>query len=211
MELKQILFATNNRNKINEIQSILGSNFELISLKDIGCNEELPETQNTLEGNALEKASYVSTHYNVDCFADDTGLEIDALGGRPGVYSARYAGEERNSERNSDKVLNELTGITDRKAKLRTVIVLIRNGKKYQFEGEVKGVIAPFRKGNMGFGYDAIFMPNDDSRGRSFAEMTLEEKNAISHRAKAFKKLIDFLNENNSDNYTENEINCRIQ
>lgn len=187
----KICFATNNQKKIEEVKAALGSKFQIVSLKEIGCHEELPETGDTLEFNAFQKARYVKDNYGVDCFADDTGLEVKALGGEPGVYSGRYAGEPRSDERNMDKLLINLESKKDRSAQFRTIIALILDGGEYQFEGIAKGEILSERTGNEGFGYDPIFRP--DGFSKSFAELTMEEKNQISHRGKAVKLLIDFL------------------
>nr|WKN39503.1 non-canonical purine NTP diphosphatase [Tunicatimonas sp. TK19036] len=187
----KLCFATNNAHKITEVQQLLGSSFEIVSLQDIGCAEELPETQNTLEGNSAQKARFVYEHYQVDCFADDTGLEIQALKGEPGVYSARYAGPQRDNQANMQKVLNNLEGETNRQAQFRTVITLILAGKEYAFEGTAPGTIAQEPSGHEGFGYDPIFIP--EGYEQSFAEMLLEEKNQISHRGKAVQKLVGFL------------------
>lgn len=190
--IKSIVFATNNAHKLDEVRAILGNKIEVLSLKDIGCNEDIPETADTLEGNALLKARYVNEHYNVDCFADDTGLEVEALDGAPGVYSARYAGGEgHDSEANMQKLLTELEGQTNRKARFRTAIMLIINDKQHLFEGIVNGEIATSRKGTSGFGYDPVFIP--EGYKESFAEMGNEEKNKISHRAVATEKLCRFL------------------
>jgi XTP/dITP diphosphohydrolase len=188
----ELVFATNNLHKIKEAQGLLKNNFKLVSLKDIGCMEELPETGNTLEENAKQKARYIWSKYKVNCFADDTGLEINALNGRPGVFSARYAGEEKNAENNIDKVLNEMLKIQNRGAFFKTIISLIINEKEYLFEGIVNGEITTQPIGSFGFGYDPIFIP--EGQTKSFAEMTLEEKNKISHRAIAIKRLAEFLN-----------------
>jgi len=188
---KTLCFATNNAHKLEEIQAILGDSFNLLSLKDINCNEELPETGNTLEANSLQKAQYLYDHYQVNCFADDSGLEVNALNGEPGVYSARYAGEQRSHADNINLLLKNLEGKSDRSAQFRTVITLIQDGKISQFEGAIKGQIIEDQRGTDGFGYDPIFMP--DNFDRTFAEMSLEEKGKISHRAKAFEKLIFFL------------------
>jgi len=187
----QLVFATNNENKIKEIKSALGNEFEILSLKDINCNEELPETQETLAGNALQKAKYVADHYNVNCFADDTGLVIEALNGEPGVYSARYAGLERNAEKNMDKVLSKLKNKTNRNAYFETSIALIINGKETLFSGKAEGKIIESRTGKDGFGYDPIFMLN--GMDRTFAELSMGEKNEISHRGKAFKGMCAYL------------------
>ena len=186
-----LCFATNNAHKLEEIQAILGDSFELLSLNDIHCQEELPETGNTLEANSLQKAKYLYDNYQIDCFADDTGLEVQALGGEPGVYSARYAGEQRSHADNINLLLKNLVGITDRSARFRTVITLIQDGKVTQFEGIVNGKIIDELKGTQGFGYDPIFIPEDYDR--TFAEMDLSEKGIISHRGRAFQKLVEFL------------------
>ena len=187
----ELVFATNNKHKLEELQAILGNEFKLLSLKDIGCNEEIPEEQATLEGNAKQKSDFVFNKYGKNCFADDTGLEIEALNGEPGVYSARYAGEEKSAEANMAKVLNKLSKINMRKARFRTVISLILNGKEKQFEGIVTGEILREKKGDSGFGYDPIFKP--DGFETSFAEMNLSEKNKISHRGRAVEKLVNYL------------------
>jgi XTP/dITP diphosphohydrolase len=187
----ELVFATNNQHKLSEIQSLISADIILRSLKDIGCTYDIPETADTLEGNALIKARYVFEIYGKNCFADDTGLEIDALNGRPGVYSARYATDGHDFEANIDKVLYELSGLQNRKARFRTVIALIVNESVYYFEGIVNGEILSERRGNQGFGYDPIFLP--DGYVQTFAEMPLSEKNKISHRARAVKKLVDFL------------------
>tara|TARA_B100000674_G_scaffold259684_1_gene214122 strand:- start:14474 stop:15055 length:582 start_codon:yes stop_codon:yes gene_type:complete len=187
----KLVFATNNLNKLSEIQSLVPKEIEILSLKDIDCNEELAETAATLEGNALQKASYVFENYGYNCFADDTGLEIDALNGAPGVHSARYAGEECRAEDNINLVLQKLKGQSNRIAEFRTVIALIIDGKETFFEGNCKGDITEFRSGLEGFGYDPIFLPNGFDK--TFAEMKQNEKGAISHRAKAVEKLVEFL------------------
>lgn len=187
----KICFATNNAKKIEEVKVALGSDFEIVSLKDIGCNEELPETGDTLDHNAFQKARFVKENYGVDCFADDTGLEVESLNGEPGVYSGRYAGEPRSDERNIELLLKNLEGKENRKARFRTVIALILEGKEYAFEGIASGEIIEEKIGGGGFGYDPIFKP--DSYSRTFAELTMAEKNQISHRGKAVKALIEFL------------------
>jgi XTP/dITP diphosphohydrolase len=189
--MRELIFATNNLHKLKEISDIIGDEFQIISLAEIGCNEDIPEDSETLEGNASFKAWFVYNKYGKDCFADDTGLEIEALAGRPGVKSARYAGEDCNPENNIRKVLAELEGKTNRKARFRTVISLIRSGIEVQFDGTVDGVIIIEKRGKDGFGYDPVFLP--DGFDLSFAEMSLEEKNKISHRARAVQKLIDHL------------------
>ena len=189
--MKEIVFATNNAHKLRELREIAGERFNILSLKDINCVEDIPETANTLTGNALIKANYIKEHYGYDCFADDTGLEIDALSGAPGVYSARYAGEDCNSERNIDKVLSQLDGCSQRDARFVTVIALRLGTETFTFEGEVKGEILHERHGESGFGYDPIFKPLEGDC--SFAEMLPEQKNAISHRGRAVKKLFEFL------------------
>jgi XTP/dITP diphosphohydrolase len=189
----RLCFASNNAHKLDEIRPLLPASVQLLSLADIGCHEELPETQPTLEGNARQKAQYVFDNYGVACFADDTGLEIAALGGEPGVYSARYAGPERESAANVAKVLHELATKPDRQARFRTVIALVRGGNETrEFSGEVAGNIAETPTGQSGFGYDPIFIPTEGD-GRSFAEMTLSEKNRLSHRARAVDGLVRFL------------------
>lgn len=188
---KMFVFATNNSHKLEEVKDILGNKIELLSMKEIGCFDDIPETDDTLEGNALLKARYIYKHFHVDCFADDTGLEVEALNGAPGVYSARYAGEGHNSEANMKKLLLELEGIENRKARFRTVFALIINGKEHLFEGIVKGNIIKVRKGTSGFGYDPIFIP--EGYNQTFAEMGNDEKNKISHRAIAAQKLCKFL------------------
>ncbi|WMN08073.1 non-canonical purine NTP diphosphatase [Marivirga arenosa] len=190
----KICFATNNANKIKEVAQMLGDNFELLSLKDIGCNEELSEDQSTLEGNAQQKASYVYNNYNTNCFADDTGLEVESLNNEPGVFSARYAGPQRSDEDNMALLLQRLEKSSDRKARFRTVICAFINDEKHFFEGIVEGKIASSHSGDKGFGYDPIFIP--DGYDQTFAQMSLEEKNKISHRSKAVRKLVDFLKTN---------------
>ena len=189
----ELIFATNNIHKLTEIQSLIGDNFILKSLKQIGCTEDIPETAPTLEGNALLKAQYIFNRYGKNCFADDTGLEIEALDGRPGVFSARYATDGHDFEANIDKVLEELADAENRKARFRTVIALILDGSVHYFEGIIEGEIIAVRKGIKGFGYDPVFLPY--GYNLTFAEMTLEEKNKISHRARAANKLVDFLNQ----------------
>lgn len=195
----KIVFATNNQHKLQEIREILGDQFEILSLADIGCHEDIPETGNTLEANAHQKAEYVFDHYHIDCFADDTGLEVDALGGAPGVHSARYAeGTDHNSEANMAKLLRELGDNDNRKARFRTVISLIQMeggnpvcSREYQFEGVVEGRIDREKHGSDGFGYDPVFIP--EGYDKSFAELGEEIKNQISHRARAVKKLAEWL------------------
>jgi XTP/dITP diphosphohydrolase len=188
----KLVFATNNLNKLKEVQEILSDSIEVLSLKEIGCFEDVEETEATLEGNAKLKANHITEKYGYDCFADDTGLEVDVLNGEPGVYSARYGGEHGNSEKNMSKLLNELDDKTDRKAQFRTAIVLNLDHQQYVFEGICKGEILREKSGNGGFGYDPIFKPSGFST--SFAEMNSEEKNKISHRGIAIKKLVQFLN-----------------
>ena len=188
----KIVFATNNPNKLKEIQSLIPKEIQIISLKEIGCTEDIPETGDSLEANAFQKAHYIKENYNYDCFADDTGLEIDELNGAPGVYSARYAGPERNAKANMNKVLDELKGKKNRKAQFRTAIALILKGEEHLFEGKVQGYISKDKQGDEGFGYDPIFIPENDKR--SFAQMSMEEKGAISHRGRAVKKLVTYLN-----------------
>jgi XTP/dITP diphosphohydrolase len=187
----ELVFATNNLNKLEEIQSMLGNKFHLLSLTDIGCNVEIPETTPTIEGNASQKAHYIFDEYQLNCFADDTGLEIEALNNEPGVYSARYAGDERNFEANIRLVLSKLNGVVNRKARFRTVISLITDGEEHFFEGIVNGLLLDYKRGEAGFGYDPIFVP--DGYSLTFAEMTMEMKNTISHRGIAFRRLIEHL------------------
>ncbi|MBQ6194462.1 MAG: non-canonical purine NTP diphosphatase [Prevotella sp.] len=191
--MKKIVFATNNQHKLDEIRQILGSTFEVLSLNDIGCHEEIPEDHDTLQENALQKAKYIADHYDVDCFADDTGLEVEALNGEPGVHSARYAeGTDHDSEANMNKLLRKLGNNNNRRARFRTVIALIiRNQGKKLFEGIVEGHIAYEKKGTEGFGYDPIFVP--DGYDESFAQLGLDIKNGISHRARAVAKLAEYL------------------
>ena len=197
----KIVFATNNQHKLSEIRQILGSSIEVLSLSDIGCNVDIPETGTTLEENALQKAQYVYDHYHIDCFADDTGLEVEALDGAPGVYSARYAAvgcaatssqpKDHDSEANMTRLLNELGENNNRRARFRTVIALIQQGTVHEFEGIVTGEIIRERRGGEGFGYDPIFQP--DGYDQTFAELGVEVKNQISHRARATQKLADYL------------------
>lgn len=189
----KIVFATNNLNKLREIKALMPSNIEIVGLSDIGCSEEIPETGATLEANAFQKANYVKEHYGYDCFSDDSGLEIESLNGEPGVYSARYAGPEKNAQANMTKILNQLKGVKNRNAQLRTVIALILEGEKILFEGKAIGTISEKEQGEEGFGYDPIFIPKNETR--SFAQMTMKEKGEISHRGKAVRKLISFLTE----------------
>jgi XTP/dITP diphosphohydrolase len=189
--MRSIVFATNNPHKVKEANEILDGAFHIISLEDIGCEEDLPETSPTIEGNALQKARYVYEHYGVDCFAEDTGLEVEALDGEPGVRSARYAGPEKDPQANIDLLLEKLSGKTNRKARFLTVIALILGKKEFIFEGIANGRIAHERSGTGGFGYDPVFIP--DGSERSFAEMTAAEKNAVSHRGKAMEALKEFL------------------
>ena len=188
---KKLVVATNNAHKLEEISAILGDEMELLSLKDINCHADIPETANTLEGNAHQKAMYIYENYGMDCFADDTGLEVDALNGAPGVFSARYAGEGHDSEANMQKLLKELEGKENRNAQFRTAICLIMEGKEYLFEGIVKGEIIAEKRGGAGFGYDPIFVP--EGYEQTFAELGNDIKNTISHRARAVEKLCNFL------------------
>ena len=189
---RKFVFATNNAHKLEEVTAILGNRIELLSLKDIHCHVDIPETADTLEGNALLKAQYIFENYQMDCFADDTGLEVEALNGAPGVYSARYAGGEgHDAQANMLKLLHELEGKENRKAQFRTAISLILDGKEYLFEGVIKGEIIKEKRGNSGFGYDPIFKP--EGYDRTFAELGNDIKNQISHRALAVQKLCEFL------------------
>jgi len=187
----KLVFATNNKNKVKEIKALLPSHIEILTLSEIGCTEEIEETEETLEGNAKLKADYITKKYGYDCFADDTGLEVDILNGAPGVYSARYAGKNVTYEANVQKMLFEMQGKTDRKAQFKTVIALNLRGKQYLFSGICKGEITNNKHGDDGFGYDPIFRPNGIDE--TFAEMSLQKKGEISHRGKAMKKLINFL------------------
>lgn len=190
--MRKLIFATNNKHKLGEVREMLDGKVEIVSLEEAGLSGEIPETADTLQGNALQKAQWVWERTHCDCFADDTGLEVDALDGAPGVYSARYAGEHCSFDDNVNKLLNALDGETNRKAQFRTVICLIENGEPRYFEGKVEGVILTERYGKEGFGYDPIFMP--DRFAVSFAEMPLEVKNMISHRGMAVKRLTEYLN-----------------
>lgn len=195
MKKKKIVFATNNAHKLAEIRSMLKGKMEILSLRDIDCHGDIPETADTLEENALIKARFVYTHYGYDCFADDTGLEVKVLGGAPGVHTARYAYPDRQDpEANTRKLLDELKDKTDRGARFRTVIALIEKGNEHLFEGVVEGSIATEERGTEGFGYDPVFSPEET--GKTFAELGVEIKNRISHRARAVRQLCDFLSEN---------------
>lgn len=187
----KLVFASNNKNKIAEIQSMLPESIKILSLEDINCLEDIPETADTIEGNAILKADYVTQKYGYDCFADDTGLEVNALNGEPGVYSARYAGEQKNADDNMNKLLDALKNEENRSAQFKTVITLNLNGKQYLFTGIAKGEITLTKTGTNGFGYDPIFKP--ENFNETFAELPLETKNTIGHRGKAVKQLIDFL------------------
>jgi len=187
----KIVFATNNPNKIKEVQTLIPETIELLSLKDIGCLEDIPETKDTIEGNAIQKAEYVKMHYGYDCFADDTGLEVFALNGAPGVYSARYAGKQRNADDNMNKLLEKLADKSNRSAQFKTVIALHLNGELKTFTGICKGEITLKKQGHKGFGYDPIFKA--EGYDKTFAEISLEEKNKIGHRGKAVKKLTVYL------------------
>jgi XTP/dITP diphosphohydrolase len=187
----KLVFATNNKNKILEIQQLLPKSIEIISLESIGCHEEIPETAETIEENAILKANYVTQKYGYDCFADDTGLEVAVLNGAPGVYSARYAGEQKDSDDNMNKLLKELENKSNRKAKFKTVIALNINGKQQLFTGICKGEITLEKIGNQGFGYDPIFIP--EGQNCTFAQLSLQEKGTISHRGKATEQLLAFL------------------
>ena len=189
--MKTLLFATGNPHKVQEMQQILDGRYRLLSLADIGCTEDIPETADTFEGNALLKARYVAQRYHSDCFAEDTGLEVDALNGAPGVYSARYAGEGKDPSANLQLVLAQMAGLENRKARFRTVIALLLNGGEYLFEGCVEGHIAHVPRGEGGFRYDPVFIP--EGHGHTFAEMPSEAKHAISHRGKAVAQLLHFL------------------
>ena len=187
----KLIFASNNKNKIKEIKNQLPESIEILSLEDIGCMVDIPETADTIEGNALLKADYIKRHYGFNCFADDSGLEVDALGGAPGVYSARYAGEDKNDQANNAKLLRELADKDNRRANFKTVIALHYNGEQHLFTGIIEGHILEEAQGEGGFGYDPLFQANGMTK--SFAELTLEEKNAVSHRGRAVSQLVDFL------------------
>ena len=189
--MQDIVFATNNAHKLTEIRRIVGDKFRILSLKEIGCEEDIPETATTLEGNALMKARYVKEHYGYDCFADDTGLMVDALDGAPGIYSARYAGPGHDSAANMKLLLRNLEGVTERSARFITVIALILNGKEMTFEGRVEGEILTAPRGTDGFGYDPVFKPVESTL--AFAEMSADDKNAISHRGRATARLLAYL------------------
>ena len=191
----KLVFATNNQHKLDEVRKVVTGDFEIVSLSEIDCHDDIPETADTLEGNALQKARYIKEHFGYDCFADDTGLEVEALSNAPGIYSARYAGPGHDSEANMNKLLQEMKDKENRKAQFRTAIALILNGKEYLFEGIVRGSIITEKRGNSGFGYDPIFVPENYTE--TFAELGNDIKNQISHRAEAVKKLIEFLS-----NYT---------
>ncbi|HAX94972.1 MAG TPA: non-canonical purine NTP pyrophosphatase [Prolixibacteraceae bacterium] len=195
----KLVFATNNPHKIEEIRHMLSPVFEILSLDDIGCDEEIPEDRETLEDNASQKSHYIFNRYGMNCFADDTGLEIDALNGEPGVYSARYAGPQRNSHDNVRLVLEKMSKINQRKARFRTVISLIINGVETRFEGIVNGVILREERGEGGFGYDPVFQPEESDL--AFAEMSLSEKNKISHRGRAISALVNYLNQHDNINW----------
>jgi len=188
----QLVFATNNLNKLKEVQALMPKHIKLLSLKAIGCFEDIPETQNTIKGNAIQKAEYIKKHYGYDCFADDTGLEVEVLNDAPGVYSARYAGEQRDANDNMDKLLKNLENKPHRKAQFKTVIALQLNDQQYTFTGICKGEITSTKQGKKGFGYDPIFKPNNYNQ--TFAEMDLILKNSIGHRGKAISLLVNFLN-----------------
>lgn len=190
----KLVFATNNRHKLDEVRAIVGDRVEVLSLNDIGCHDDIPETADTLQGNALIKARYIHEKFGVDCFADDTGLEVEALDGAPGVFSARYAGEECDSEANMQKLLQNLTGKSNRNAQFRTVIALIIKGEEKLFNGIVKGTITEEKRGDSGFGYDPVFVPEGFSE--SFAQMSGDMKNSISHRYRATRELSNYLKEN---------------
>lgn len=190
--MRTLVFATNNQHKLEEVQAIVGNNFELKSLKDIGCEADIPETGTTFEENASQKSRYIFDHFGLDCFSDDSGLEVDALNGEPGVYSAHYSGT-RDTEANMQLVLDKLGSNRDRRARFRCVISLILNGTEHFFEGSVEGTITTGRSGKSGFGYDPVFRPL--GHNETFSEMSAQEKNQISHRGRAMEKLVEFLNQ----------------
>lgn len=189
--MNSLCFATNNTHKLDEVRAALGETFRIVTLADIGCTVDLPETQSTIEGNALQKARYVTDHFQISCFADDTGLEVDALQGAPGVYSARYAGPQRNANDNIDLLLRNLETTRNRSARFKTVIALMIEGKEYLFEGLLEGTILRSRQGHGGFGYDPVFQPIGQTM--TLAELSMDQKNQISHRGLAVRKLVNFL------------------
>ncbi len=189
--MNSLCFATNNAHKLEEVRAALGETFRIVTLADIGCTVDLPETQSTIEGNALQKARYVTDHFQISCFADDTGLEVDALQGAPGVYSARYAGPQRNANDNIDLLLRNLETTRNRSARFKTVIALLIDGKEYLFEGLLEGTILRARQGHGGFGYDPVFQPIGQTM--TLAELSMDQKNQISHRGLAVRKLVNFL------------------
>ncbi len=191
--MMKLVFATNNRHKLEEVRQIIGNKAEIVSLSDIDCHDDIPETADTLEGNALQKARYIKEHFGYDCFADDTGLEVEALDNAPGIYSARYAGTAHDSEANMNKLLSEMKNKTNRNARFRTVIALLLNGEEHLFEGIVEGRITEYKSGSAGFGYDPLFIP--DTYDQTFAELGETIKNRISHRAEATRKLFAFLSQ----------------
>ena len=193
----KLVLASNNKHKLEEMRAILGDKVEILSLSDINCHDEIPEEQDTIEGNALQKARYIHDKFGIDCFADDTGLEVECLNGEPGVYSARYAGEHPTFDDNIAKLLANMEGHENRKARFRTAIALLLGGKEYIFEGEVNGKIIKEYRGHNGFGYDPVFLP--DGYSKTFAELPAEIKNKISHRGNAAKKLAEFLNKTNAN------------
>lgn len=200
--MKELIMATNNAHKLEEVRQILGPDYCVRGLAEIGCHEDIPETADTLQGNALQKARYVSEHYGVDCFADDTGLEVEALGGAPGVFTARFGnmngyGASHDADANIHCLLDKLRGAATRAAQFRTVVALVQRGKEHLFEGIVRGNILPERSGHAGFGYDPVFSPSE-THGLSFAQMSAEAKNAISHRGRAIQKLAQFLASQNN-------------
>lgn len=188
-----LVFATGNPNKLKEVRALIGHKYTLKGLEDIGCTEDIPETSDTIAGNALLKARYVREHYQLDCFSEDTGLEVDALDGAPGIYSARFAGPQKNADDNMDLLLQKLAGKDNRQAQFRTVVALILEGQEYTFEGIIRGRIATKRRGEQGFGYDPLFIP--DGYTQSFAQMDQQVKNEMSHRGRAIRKLQDFLDQ----------------
>lgn len=190
--MMKLVFATNNLNKLKEVQALMPSHIQLLSLSDINCTEDIPETSDTIEGNAIQKAQYIKKKYGYECFADDTGLEVEAINGAPGVYSARYAGPQKDADNNMNKLLHELKEKANRNAQFKTVIALELNSESKTFTGICKGTITGDKQGDGGFGYDPIFLPNGYTK--TFAELSLAEKNRIGHRGKAIQQLIKFLN-----------------
>jgi XTP/dITP diphosphohydrolase len=203
----KLLFATANQHKALEVQNMLPDNFQITSLSELNLESEIPETADSIEGNAIQKVEFITTNFGIDCFADDTGLEIEALGGAPGIYSARYAGDDKNAARNMDLVLKNMKGLLQRSARFKTVIALSIKGEIFLFEGVVNGVIRDEKSGSEGFGYDPIFEP--EGCGSTFSEMNMEEKRTRSHRARAFEKMVQFLSHRKGETEHSDDANCK--